>query len=256
MNKCYHHATYGEPFAVPSSSIFKMRLRRVPFSSCLSSSRRNDFWAMETSFISEHSVEYFVSSRISVILSREHKRVVPIYFWSSREGGVISREIHSQRKLRLLAVFPRRPKIDITQSDIVYGKINDTLIRFSDVAQSFGIPTIFCFPIISSLVDISSDFECLWLTVRSKEYSDRQFNVHKKSLKISFNAKQENGIQLLNPFAILEMASESKIYEWDEAIERIRILRKATLGDERFSIMWFWGGHQYKPIYVLIFEDK
>src|SRR3989304_7928625 len=109
---------------------------------------------MQTSFISEHSLEYMIAPQIGAVLKHKFSKVIPIYYWSTREGSSISSKIHKDQKLQIMAVFPRRPKLEKNNSELIYGKINDSIIEFSGVAKSFGIPPIFCFPVITSLFDI------------------------------------------------------------------------------------------------------
>ena len=67
------------------------------------------------SFMSEHTVEYALVPKMIGILAPQFPRVIPIYFWATREGSRISRLCDVSGKVRVIAVFPRRPQGAITR---------------------------------------------------------------------------------------------------------------------------------------------
>ncbi|MFZ1290991.1 MAG: hypothetical protein WAR79_12920 [Melioribacteraceae bacterium] len=129
---------------------------------------------------------------IASLLKRKFIRVVPIYYWSNLEGNSFSSTIHNGKKLQLLSVFPRRPKLKNGNSKLVLCKINDSIIEYSEAANSFGIPTICCFPVITSLYDLADDSPLITMNVTNYEPMDSYFNIDKESLEINFESNQEN----------------------------------------------------------------
>jgi len=101
---------------------------------------------MQTSFISEHSLEYIVVPSICKILRAKYKRIIPIYYWATREGNALSGKLHSNIRVRLLSVFPRRPKIDSNQPDIIYGKLNNAILHFAEISKSIAFQQFFACP--------------------------------------------------------------------------------------------------------------
>jgi len=77
------------------------------------------------SFVNEHTVEYSMVFYITELLNEKFKKVIPFYFWRSREGSKISLEtVDLSRKFFLIAVYARRPKL--------FGHENEIIIKFSD----------------------------------------------------------------------------------------------------------------------------
>lgn len=210
---------------------------------------------METSFISEHSLEYMIAPQISAVLKHKFSKVIPIYYWSTREGSSISSKIHTEQKLQIMAVFPRRPKLEKNNTELIYGKINDSIIEFSGVAKSFGIPTIFCFPVITSFFDIDGDSILISMSVLTYDPLDIHFCVNKGTKKINFYDNQENRIEILNANSIIELAANAKEYCWNESITKMNELRNASRRSRNdYDRIWFVWMSQYKPIYFLLFK--
>ena len=154
-----------------------------------------------------------------------------------------------------MAVFPRRPKLEKNNSELIYGKINDSIIEFSGVAKSFGIPTIFCFPVITSLFDIESESSFITMSVLNYNPMDIHFSVNKETKKINFVDNQENRLDILNDNSIIELAANAKEYCWDESITKMNELRNAyRRGKYGYDRNWFVWMSQYKPIYFLLFK--
>lgn len=203
---------------------------------------------MRLSFISEHSLEYIIVPSISNILRARYKRIIPIYFWATREGNTLSNKLHSNLRVRILSVFPRRPKIESIDSDFIHGKLNTSILRFGEVAKSIGIPTIFCMPLIKSFIDISDNCKCLYLEVSKFNDCDIHFQVNCKSKAVSIESEHKSNITVLDKNDILEATSAGEMMNWDIANQNMNQLRHAN--DEYSS---FWMG-QYKPIYFIILE--
>jgi hypothetical protein len=203
---------------------------------------------MRLSFISEHSLEYVVVPRICEVLRANYKVIVPIYYWATREGNTLSRELHGNMKLRILSVFPRRPKVEKIDSDVVYGKINRSVMKFTEAANSFGIPTIFGFPLVKSFLDISNDCKCLFLNVTKYEDGDIHFKVKKEANSIDVVSEQKTIITMLDNAAILAIVSKGRVLNWDDALLHMNDLRNIN---EEYSRFWM---SQYKPVYILLFQ--
>lgn len=209
---------------------------------------------MRTSFISEHSIEYLIVPKIWDLLKQKFGKIVPIYFWVAREGNSLSKEIHKGQILKVLSVFPRRPKIERSDLNQVYGKINDTIIKYSKEAKSLGIPSIFCFPIISSLNDIANEITILSLEVVNHELEDIHFVVNKDTRKLKVENRQGNTISSLSDNNILTLVTHAKDYSWEKAILAIKELRRLNLNNgDRYGGFRFYWMNSYKPIYFLIF---
>jgi hypothetical protein len=203
---------------------------------------------MQISFISEHSLEYIIVPSICKILRAKYKRIIPIYYWATREGNALSGKLHSNIRVRILSVFPRRPKIDSNHSDVIYGKLNNSILHFAEISKSIGIPTIFCMPIVKSFLDISEDSACLYLDVSKHNEGDIYFRVNNDVNIISIDSEHKANLTILDRSAILKIQAGGKIMNWDEANLNMKQLRNVN---DKFSL---FGMSQYKPVYFLLLE--
>jgi hypothetical protein len=204
---------------------------------------------MKASYVSEHSLEYIMIPKLQVILSRKYRNVVPIYFWSTREGSALSKDVNNFRNLKLLSAFPRRPKLGKNEPHIIYGKINEDVLEFAQSAKSIGIPTVYCFPVINSLSDMTSNCKCIWMSItNNKAIGDLHFAINREAEEIAVDIEQGNQINVLSDADILSIAEEAKVFEWRDAILHLKELRRANMRS-----VGYWMT-QYKPVYVLLFE--
>lgn len=87
------------------------------------------------SFISEHSSEYVLVPKLKRLLEQNNKYVVPIFPWSTREGNNYSINLHNNAEIRLISLFPRRPKYHKNFPNNVYFKINYELIDYVNTCK-------------------------------------------------------------------------------------------------------------------------
>lgn len=209
---------------------------------------------MINSFISEHSLEYIIVPRIWELLKQRFSLVIPIYFWAAREGNSLSKKIHKEQKLKILLVFPRRPKINLNKPNRVYGKINYSIINCFRKARTFGIPTVFSFPVILSFKDIANNVLIDHFEVVHFEQKDIHFFVNKETNEISVLDNQVKALRLLNDSDIFDLVTNAKELNWENAVAKINELRRMNRydGSSNYGRFFFWG-NSYKPIYFLIF---
>jgi len=112
------------------------------------------------SFISEHTVEFFVVINICRLLHKHFNYVVPVFPWISREGSNISKEIHISDTFKVLGVYPRRPKLKTPNADIDV-KIS-TIFHGAEFGNGKGIPIIAACPITTNLWDLDSSSESVF----------------------------------------------------------------------------------------------
>ena len=82
---------------------------------------------MTTSYISEHSAEYYLVPALKNILQEQYSHIAPVFPWISREFSNISKYLHKEDRFHVLVMFPRRPKINIPDDWEVYFTINEEL---------------------------------------------------------------------------------------------------------------------------------
>jgi hypothetical protein len=119
-----------------------------------------------TSFMSEHTVEFYLVPRFRALLNTRYSRVLPFFYWKTREGGVLSHRDDFPALVTACAMFPRRPKVHGEQIEMT---VNEEVNLMSEHLREAGIPTFLGFPRVNSLSEFATDFECLWFSPNSKE---------------------------------------------------------------------------------------
>ncbi len=61
---------------------------------------------MPISYICEHTAEFLLIPKLMEFVKTRYTNVVPIYFWATREGNTLSRNLHSSLNVKILAFFP------------------------------------------------------------------------------------------------------------------------------------------------------
>ncbi|MDR3596876.1 hypothetical protein [Clostridium sp.] len=194
------------------------------------------------SFISEHTTEYFLIPQLCEILGKTNSNIIPIYFWSTREGNNLSLNIHDNNNLKLFAFFPRRPKLEISSPNKLLCKINESLFEYSNHALKLGIITIIGIPLISSILEYRNH-KCLWWLAEETIPRDIFISIDKKN-KIS---SASDCLKLLDNNSLSNIYDNSKSFNWKTAIDIMKELRQTTN-------IRFYGNH-YKPIYILMFPE-
>lgn len=199
---------------------------------------------MASSFVSEHSVEFVLVPQFAEILSVDYETVVPIYFWHSREGGNISKDCFTNRKVRIVALYARRPKIANAYQLEIDVKFNEVLFERSRQLKEKGIPVFAGVPLASSLDNFTLATKCAWFKINS--------NGVEQIIQLSCDYPTQilsQNIRLVSGTDILSIINEdSSQLSWPKAIEFLRELRN------RSSYVRFWSfmGDTYKPIYFLL----
>lgn len=171
---------------------------------------------------------------------------VPMYYWSSREGNTISREIHESRHVRMLALFARRPKLVSKQA--ISGKLNAELFHFANKAELHGVPTFAGFPVVRDLFELCEDFRTLWFPLTRIQPDDVVFNIDLTMQDPTPISHIGCPIRILNLVDLGDAVTSAKVLSWSAAIATIREVRVTprTMGG------MYWGGSTYNPVYVLV----
>jgi len=204
------------------------------------------------SFFSERTAEYLLVWQLKACLEIGSRTVIPIFFWKTREGNRTSSKLHAGATVRIVALFARRPKIT-DKANLVAGKLNAELFRFTEVASSFGIYTIAGFPAVGRIFDLYLNPSTIWLSLDYPENSgDIEFFV---------DISRENKKAFNDDLGLLHMLSSSTIvhesdkvcraYSWGDAMNVLGMLQREINSYYNFP---FGGG--YKPVFLLIIDKE
>lgn len=204
------------------------------------------------SFISEHTAEYVLVPTLARILSPVFSRAVPLYFWLNREGNTIAQRCMSGQSVRLIAVYPRRPKIEDPGQNHILVKVNAKLFEFARRAASLGIPVFAGVPLASSLTDLTLDLQCTWVRLTPQGTVDRdiEFGLTLEGAKLGKEPLCADLEGPLQPDQLVQaVLTGTQPGPWEQAVENVRELRSSV---QSYGLHPFFGG--YKPFYFLLID--
>lgn len=194
------------------------------------SSRRK---SLATSLMSEHSVEYCLIPRMLTILEKCYKNVTPIFPAMMREFGKKSYE-HQNSYFRVLALFPRRPKIKNYDQSGVYVTISHELLAFESFMSGVGITTIAGCPMARTIWDLSACPKIFWIDIAHGSMDKYLNRIDCDSVLGAAVSEQD----------ILKRLSEARMFSLDSLGDAVRTYR-AINGCAPIY------GPRYKPIFFL-----
>lgn len=199
------------------------------------------------SFISEHSAEYLLVKNIVDTISRDFNAVVPIYFWSTREGGTIARRCMANHNVRILVAYARRPKIAQPDQDWLKMKINNKLFDAAQFGAEYGCPVLAGVPLVTNLSRLTLDAPCSWFHLNGNKLYDADYEL---CLSITGVPQSASLIPVidgpLSKTKIIEIVHESsRTLTWQDAIDSMNLIRR--IGQH--------GSHYlagYRPFFIVI----
>lgn len=199
-----------------------------------------------TSFMSEHTVEFYLVPRFRALLNIRYSGVLPFFYWKTREGGILSHRDDFPALVTACAMFPRRPKVHGEQIEMT---VNEEIYLISGHLQEAGIPTFLGFPLVNSLSEFATDFECLWFSPNSKEI---RYTHH----KIQSGKGITEHSALLGPFKDEKkiqgyIEANAKQRTWPSLLDRLFDVHSKISQDDLITSR-FRFGPTYKPVYFLM----
>ncbi|MEE7596438.1 hypothetical protein [Acinetobacter baumannii] len=185
---------------------------------------------MITSYINEHTAEYYLVPTLMEILQKKYKHVSPIFPWVSREFNKLSRLIHKDDKFYVLIMFPRRPKL---YNNEIYITFNEELERFFNIAKMIKVPIILGCPLANNIWELS-ERKCLWVELEK---------VKNEGYYIPVSYIEEEGL-IINEKDIYNLVEKSIAFNFLDFYDFVRKLRE----NKKHYIY----GDIYKPVYFLI----
>lgn len=225
------------------------RLKSDNGKTCLSERPSSTAFGYSSSFISEHTAEFILAPRAVEAFSSHASTVVPIYFWSTREGSRLSRSVAANTRLQMVSIFARRPKVDILGSDKIAVNLNEELFDYTDAASALGIPTLAGIPLVSSLDQLRLTSPCAWFRLRENAGHGVEIllDLHGE------NSGTDSDSHVICSANLGQLAKDAvaaaKCYEWVDALDTLRILRR-TCGPS--GCYPYYGG--YRPFHLLLLQ--
>lgn len=205
---------------------------------------------MSTSFMSEHTAEYALVSKLTAIFSAQKLRIVPIFFLSTREGSKVSRQCDDSSPIRLISVFARRPKVEFSNQSNIAVTINAELFQAANRLTALGIPTFAGAPLISSIMDFSLDANVVWFELTGEMASGVYLQISMDGTRVEFWQETSAIRGPVHDKEIVEIfLSKSRLMQWTEAIEILRMNRRASRNNGSY---WLPFGGGYHPFYLIV----
>ena len=182
-----------------------------------------------TSFMSENTAAYALVPDLIAHIRERFPHVVPVYFWSTREGARVGFESMGSHPVRVMAAYARRPKVLHPGDDRILVKINSLLFGGARAGAEFGIPVLAGVPLVNSLSDFSLGVPCSWfhLAPTSQGVADSEFLLS-VSEQSPMSTSQEGISGPLTPKDIVEIAeSQCHQLDWMDAAEGMRCVKRA-----------------------------
>lgn len=207
------------------------------------------------SFVCEHSAEFMLTNKLSEIFSREYEKVIPIFFWATREGSSIAIRSMTDSPLRIISIFARRPKISIPGQPMILVKFNQILFETAKKAGRRGMPVFAGVPLVSSLLDCDFSAKCGWFRIVEDQSSPEDTEIILNlDGSIAVTGSHDTGVvgPLSENQILQSVRSFGKLLCWHEAVDLIRESRSKPHQEGGF----FPHLGVYKPFYLLLMEDK
>lgn len=206
------------------------------------------------SFMSEHTAEYALVGDLMNRLNPTFPHVVPMYFWASREGDTMAREAFNGKEVRLVAVFPRRPKVFSPHDDHVLVKFNSSVLLHAHIARACGIAVLAGVPLVSDLSEFRIDSKCAWFIVHGAKTGDTDLEM--LLTKCGEIAEHTGRLGTVSGPAhtediLRDLKETCEAGVWDSWLRLIREIRK-TVCPERGRFLWSFPA--CKPFYLAILE--
>lgn len=192
---------------------------------------------MATSYITERSAELTLVPYLKMELEKYFEYVVPLVPWLNRETSKLSKDVHSQDHFKILALFPRRPKLPKNGNEQIFVTINHDLFVFKQFAEEYMVPVIAGCPVASNFWELSVCRRNVWLSI-TEEKTNNYLNL----IGDDFGKKLVEDLSILE---IVELVNRSKLFNMDRFSDFLNEAKYAM--PRRFLF-----GAKYKPVYFLI----
>jgi hypothetical protein len=206
-----------------------------------------------TSFMSEHTAEYILVPDLVRRLTPHFRCVIPMFFWSTREGNKVAARGMENTTVRLLSVFPRRPKISLAQPDQITVKINEELLAYSRAGREIGVPVIAGVPLVSSFKGLRPDSPCCWFDLGplSSANNDCFIEITSEGRVIEQEPCTTPKSEPISDTDLVALVKQSSAHLWEQTIKNLGHLRRSQPASTGFPFF----GH-YRPFHFVFVNPE
>lgn len=201
------------------------------------------------SYVSEHTIEFYLVPWMRRTLAPIFPATLAFYYWALREGSTESRRAKCPGPIRLLAIYPRRPKSDSdTRNPIM--KVNSELFASAAKLRSLGVPVFIAAPIIDSIFELANETNFLCYLLRGNDDEAGDMEIQMRTPMLADASANSLVVGPLTGEDIRHITVTNTVpVQWERGIEMINEFRRM----DRIHNMWpFVRG--YKPIYFALWD--
>lgn len=193
-------------------------------------------------FISEHTAEYALVPELLTILRSRYSLVIPIYYLATREGTAASVQGLEGCPVRLLTVFPRRPKVSPRDPTRIWMKLNAQILSYAKRSWQDRLPVIAGMPLARALRDLRSECECAWIDISCIDEGAADDTFPIPALR-----DHSGRWRRIDSKDILRLVAVTPETDWETLSDTMRTIRS----DSRIVNAGPFGA-AYRPFYILI----
>lgn len=198
------------------------------------------------SYVSEHTVEFYLVPEFTRVLATAFDSSLAFFYWASREGVWRGRNTAAVKRVRLVAVYPRRPKRSVDGKE-QFMKVNGELFGYASAFRRRGVPVFAGFPLVNSLFDLASAARFSWFALAGEDENDIELPMPGKLEHADTTGASVRGPLMQNEVC-QSVRDEATPLTWEEAITAIDHVRLERKNDAGY---WRIGPH-YKPVYFAV----
>ncbi|MFA5375531.1 MAG: hypothetical protein WC455_07240 [Dehalococcoidia bacterium] len=202
------------------------------------------------SFLCEHSAEYVLVHNIVEILSHEYDCIIPIFFWTTREGTSIASKGMGCNSVKLVTAYARRPKVQYPFDTAIQMKVNALLFHAAESGLSVGSPVLAGVPLANNLLQFTMSTQCSWFQLHKPANDARDVEI-RLALDGSCVDHDYDCSAVEGPLTIDEILytvrNNARLMSWKEAVYGMRYIRTQEDNEQ----LWFLRSG-YRPFYLVI----
>jgi hypothetical protein len=199
-----------------------------------------------SSFIGEHTAEFPMVSRLRSALNRAGLPVVAFFHWADREGSSMSRACDDGAPIRIVAAYPRRPKVAEPGATAIEMKVNRLLFEHARALHSEEIPVLACVPLVDTIWALGNDPACACFLIAGSGPTDEDVVV---TIDLAGEVCTGLPADMRGPLPddeLVSIAMGAKAQTWTDTLRSIKTNRPT----EGMSLF----GYRYRPVYLAIRE--
>lgn len=203
-----------------------------------------------SSFICENTASFVLVNQLTKILSQYWINTIPLHFWNTREGSNLSRSCNPSTGIKILALFPRRPKVSSLNQTYIEVKFNESLFPQASLLNKAGISVIGGIPLVSNIFDLNLNAQCMWFNFVNSSDQDIFFSIDLENKTCIHSFRNQDAIIPVSDVELIDHIDQNcRLVLWRDVIDILKRVRNYQVDYYHFGSLF---GATYKPIYFIL----